>query len=69
MAGLCGLGLKRNFLDPGDLASESELTIMSELSDGDHVIVDQDKVTHWPKTMVARTKDVAFSQQRFEVLL
>ena len=53
--------LDEKFLDPGDLASESELTIMSELSYGDHVVVDRDKVTLWPKTMVARTKDVAFS--------
>jgi len=33
--------------------------IMSELSGGDHVFVDQDKVTLWPKTMVARTEDSA----------
>ena len=31
--------------------------IMSELSDGDHVVVDQEKLTLWPKAMAAKTED------------
>jgi hypothetical protein len=33
--------------------------IMSELSDCDNVVVDQEKLTLWPKAMVAKTEDTA----------
>jgi len=37
--------------------------IMSELSDGDHVVVDQEKVTLWPKAMAAKPEDSALRKR------